>query len=110
MRFYEQKNAAEAENSAQVAEKQAREASLSAAAHQRQLDVSIQSFGDKATLEIADKIQQSSLENSLSKVTLQEIYADFEIGELTGEEAVRAFELMGELPMVAAVRERMAIE
>ncbi|EGP07319.1 MobA/MobL protein [Bradyrhizobiaceae bacterium SG-6C] len=99
-----------AEYSAQVAEKRAREAMLSAEAHQRELEASVQSFGDKATLETADRVLQNSIETSLSKVSLQEIYADFEIGEITGDEAVRAFELLGEHAMVVAVRERMAIE
>lgn len=107
---YEQLNAVDAEYSAAIAEKSAREAALSAEAHQRELDASVRSFGDKTTLDTADKILQGSIENSLSKVSLQSIYADFENGELTGDEAIRAFELLGEHAMVAAVRERMAIE
>jgi hypothetical protein len=48
--------------------------------------------------------------NSLSKIDVQQIYADFENGELTGLEAQRAFELLGEHEMVEAVEKRMAIE
>ena len=114
--LYEQKltvarqNAKDAEHSAGVAENSAREAQLSAEANQRELDASVRAFGDKATLKTADKILDASIQSSLSKVTLSEIYADFENGEITGEEARHAFELLGEHGMVAAVEQRMAQE
>lgn len=41
---------------------------------------------------------------------LREVYAEFENGFLTGDEAIQAFELMGELEMAETVRQRIAIE
>lgn len=104
------KEAKDTEYSAAVWENLARENQLSLEAHKRDMERELQTFGDKATLEQADKILNASIHAALSKVELQAIYADFENGELTGPEAKRAFELLGEHGMVAAVEQRMGIE
>jgi hypothetical protein len=43
-------------------------------------------------------------------VRFREIYADFEDGDLTGEKAIRAFELLDEHAMISAGKARIAIE
>lgn len=104
------KEAADTTYSAMVLENAARENKLSVEAHQRELDHAVQRFGDNITLEKADKLLDASVHAALDKVDLQAIYAEFENGELTAQEAIRAFELLGEHAMVMAVEQRMGRE
>jgi relaxase-like protein len=105
-----EQNAKDAAYAAEIAERHAQEALEASQAKQRELDELTHAYGEHATLETAEKVLSASVQNSLGKVDLQEIYADFENGELTGEQAKRAFELLGEHEMAAAVEQRMAIE
>lgn len=74
-----------------------------------QLEEEIATYGDKALRRPRRSLAPACRTNYPTS-PLREVYAEFENGFLTGDEAIQAFELMGELEMAETVRQRIAIE
>ena len=62
--------------------------------------------GDGATLAQAEPVLTDEISGHLEGVTVQQIYADYENGNLSKDQAIGAFELMGEPGMINAGEQR----
>jgi len=98
---------AEARHAAEVRQQE----SLQALSHSVQLEHRAameleRTYGNHATIEAAEAVLANTVQEELQGVTSPQVYADYEVGNLTYEEAVRACELLGDDAMVNAIEQR----
>jgi hypothetical protein len=65
-----------------------------------------ETYGEDTTLKKAEYLHVKSISVALAGVEPQQIYAEYENGALTAEQAIRAFELTGDVEMINAVEQR----
>jgi MobA/MobL family len=92
--------------SADVRAKEAEDHAAKYDAASRQLDQLLQTYGEEADFATAETILNNSVAHELEGLRPHEIYADYELGNLSRDEATRAFEILGEPEMIATVEQR----